>query len=91
MPSYFGVYRALVVDTNDPLNERRLKVTIPAIGVVSVVWALPCVPAGSQTVPFIGDTVWLSFEAGDVASPVWLGVFRSAGGWPSNNSDVPPP
>ena len=80
MPSYPGVYRALVTGTDDPLNERRLRVTIPAISIESDVWALPCVPAGSRTVPFIGDTVWLSFEAGDVASPVWLGVFRSAGG-----------
>jgi len=76
MPTVPGLYRATVVDATDPLGQRRLKVVIPLVSGTDEVWALACVPAGNRTMPFINDTVWVAFEAGDAASPVWLGVLQ---------------
>lgn len=74
MSSLPGLYRALVVDTDDPQGRQRLRISIPSIVGFGELWALPCRSPGSRALPKVGASVWVAFEAGDVRSPVWLGV-----------------
>ena len=73
MAQLFGIYRAVVVSAADPARQRRLLVTVPEVPGAAV-WALPCVPAGSRATPRAGAIVWVQFEAGDAARPVWVGT-----------------
>jgi len=69
----FGIYRGSVLNTADPMMKGRIQVSVPAVGSASSTWALPCRDYGSSTVPPIGTAVWVMFEGGNVANPVWLG------------------
>ena len=44
-------------------------------------WAMPCVPYSGvrqrKKAPAAGTPVWVAFEGGDVAKPVWLGRYWS--------------
>jgi hypothetical protein len=77
---YFGKYRGTVVANNDPERQGRLKVRVPEVlGQGTTKWAVPCVPyagkrAGFYAVPSAGTTVFVEFEAGDLARPVWTGA-----------------
>ena len=73
MAQLFGIYRAIVVNTDDPDGQRRLLVNLPGV-LGTAVWALPCVPAASRAIPRAGSFVWIQFEAGDAARPVWVGT-----------------
>ena len=46
MSGYFGVYRGLVVDNQDPQGRLRVKVRVPSITGTDGNWAEPCVPPG---------------------------------------------
>jgi Type VI secretion system/phage-baseplate injector OB domain len=77
---YFGKYRGLVTDNNDPTNRGRLKVRVQAVLGDLEVWAMPCVPyagdqVGSYTLPASGSGVWVEFEGGDPSYAVWTGWF----------------
>jgi hypothetical protein len=75
MSTYPGIYRAEVTADDDPEQLRRLKVMVPAVyGDRESPWASACVPAGSSRQPKVRDGVWVMFEAGDPARPVWMGV-----------------
>ena len=75
MSTYPGIYRGVVMDDNDPEEQRRLKVQIPEVfGSESSLCASACVPAGSRRQPKVGSGVWVMFEGGDPAHPVWIGV-----------------
>lgn len=76
MPQFFGIYRAVVVNADDPDRRRRLFVSVPEV-LGTAVWAMPCVPAGSRAMPRAGAVVWIQFEAGDAARPVWVGTYPS--------------
>ena len=78
MAQYFGIYRAVVVSIADPIGQRRLLVTVPQALGEARVWALPCVPAGSRATPRAGTSVWVQFEAGNAAFPVWIGTHPGA-------------
>ena len=75
MPQFFGLYRAVVARSDDPLRQRRLLVQVPDVLGEATVWARACVPAGSRAVARVGTSVWVQFEAGNPNSPVWIGVF----------------
>lgn len=57
-------------------------------------WALPCVPfAGNQVAGFVflpepGDSIWMEFEAGDIARPIWVGGWWPAGKRPAPQGDT---
>ncbi|WP_157692920.1 phage baseplate assembly protein V [Pedococcus dokdonensis] len=69
-----GVHRAVVVDDVDPLLQRRLLLRIPDVSGDATVWAAACLPVDDATdLPAIGAGVWVAFEAGNAAYPVWLG------------------
>lgn len=90
---YFGKYRGVVTNVQDPSNNGRLKAQVPQVfGDLETGWALPCVPyAGAQeglfALPKVGSGVWIEFEAGDPSYPVWVGGF-----WANNEiPDASPP
>lgn len=70
-----GVYRAKIVDQDDPEAAGRLKVMVPELGDASV-WAMPCLPLVTSIgeTPVQAEFVWVMFEAGDPSMPVVIGV-----------------
>ena len=87
---FYGKYRGLVSDNLDPLGRGRLKAQVPEVlGDVDTGWALPCAPyagsdAGLFAVPPAGAGVWIEFEAGDVARPIWSGCWWGDGDVPDS-------
>lgn len=82
---FFGVYRAIIANVNDPKKLGRIKVYCPAVygeGIESG-WVLPaiqfigmgfglyCIPPSSIKGRRI--YVWLQFEMGDPNYPIWFG------------------
>ena len=80
-----GKYRGIVVDTNDPERLGRIRAKLPGeAGQPITGWALPCVPYAGQQVglfclPENGTDVWIEFEQGDPAYPVWTGCYWRPG------------
>lgn len=87
---FYGKYRGVVSDTDDPENMGRLRAKVPEVlGDVDSPWALPCAPYagdgfGCYTVPPAGSGVWIEFEAGDPARPVWSGCWWGRQQLPEN-------
>lgn len=85
MKPFWGKYRGVVVDNEDPLALGRLQVMVPKVlGEVLTAWAMPCVPyAGMQVgfymMPPIDAAVWVEFEGGDPDYPIWSGCFWREG------------
>ena len=73
---YGDFYAATVVDNYDPLGQNRLSVMVPEIFAETPVWAVASITDGSG-LPSVGDSVWVSFEAGNSDHPVWQ---RTEGG-----------
>ena len=78
---FFGKYRGLVTDNQDPLSLGRLKARVPEVlGDVATGWALPAAPyagagVGIYAVPAKDAGVWIEFESGDVSRPIWTGCW----------------
>ena len=72
---FCSIYQGLVMDNADPQSLIRLLVQVPAVLGTQEVWALPCIPIGTSVVPAIGVGVWIMFESGDPARPVWMGTW----------------
>lgn len=78
-----GIYRALVVETNDPLNMYRVRFKCPDMHDFSLSpedcpWAVPSHELGGSRAgrfvhPCIGDWIWISFERQHPYAPVWVG------------------
>ena len=78
-----GIYRAIVVETNDPLNMHRIRFKCPEmhdwdLKPEECPWAvsqfiLGGKRAGSWVSPCIGDWVWIDFEKQHPYGPVWVG------------------
>jgi hypothetical protein len=72
-----GIYRGQVINTADPQGKGRLYVSVldnPG----TTGWAIPCTAYdrnNNVATPPVGDNVWVMFEGGDPAYPVWLGWF----------------
>ncbi len=85
---YYGKYRGVVTDVNDPENMGRIKAQVPEIyQEEESPWALPAAPfAGPQhgfvVIPEAGDGVWVEFEAGDPSRPIWTGCWWGSGELP---------
>jgi hypothetical protein len=76
---YFGPYRGIVTDNDDPSGRMRIRVRVPEVLEELDAWALPCVPPGVESVPEVGTAVWIEFEAGDLEHPVWMGTLGVGG------------
>jgi len=87
---YFGKYRGIVSETDDPTSRGRIKIKVPAVLDDLEVWAMPCVPyagngIGSYMIPEKGSGVWVEFEGGDPSCPVWSGCFWADNEVPKDN------
>ncbi|MBV8749319.1 MAG: hypothetical protein JO103_06365 [Candidatus Eremiobacteraeota bacterium] len=81
---FFGKYRAVVADTNDPSSLGRIKVTFDAFSAITSSWCMPCVPYAGKNlgwfvIPEVGAHVWVEFEGGDPSLPIWVGCFWETG------------
>src|SRR5215475_10340089 len=89
---FFGKYRGLVADNQDPLSLGRVKARVPEIlGDVVTGWALPVTPyagdgVGLYTVPAPDAGVWIEFESGDVSRPIWSGCWWGDGQLPKDET-----
>ncbi len=78
---YWGKYRGIVTNVEDPEYKGRIKARIPRVlGEHDCNWALPCAPFagdlyGIQFLPEPGDGVWIEFEEGDPNKPLWVGFW----------------
>jgi len=80
---YPGYYRALVVETNDPLNQYRVRFKCPELHDFDIEpedcpWAVSAFDMGGQRAsrfshPCIGDVVWITFEKQHPYGPIWVG------------------
>jgi len=93
---FYGKYRGIVVDNQDPAKLGRLKLKVPSVLGADVVtgWALPCSPYGGAAdqgflfIPEVGAGVWTEFEEGDLEFPIWAGTFWSQ---PNSETEIPKP
>ncbi|QQZ39400.1 hypothetical protein IF690_15120 [Pseudomonas sp. SK3(2021)] len=82
---YFGKYRGIVSDIDDPNNQCRIRATVPAVlGEQRCGWALPAAPFagdghGMVLLPKVGSGVWIEFEAGQLDNPIWSGAWWASG------------
>jgi hypothetical protein len=77
MLNCYGIYSGTCVNNQDPERKSRVQVRVQSVPGGTNMWARGCVsptPSGPQALPSIGDTVWVMFEGGDSARPVWIGV-----------------
>jgi uncharacterized protein involved in type VI secretion and phage assembly len=81
MERQLGKFRGTVSDNGDPNNQGRIKAKVPAVlQDVESGWALPATPyagpgVGTWAIPPVGAGVWIEFEGGDVAYPIWSGCW----------------
>jgi uncharacterized protein involved in type VI secretion and phage assembly len=81
MKNYYGKYRGVVSDIQDPLMMGRIRAKVPDVmGGEESGWAMPCVPVGGDGMGFFAlpkkdAGVWLEFENGDPDYPVWTGCW----------------
>jgi uncharacterized protein involved in type VI secretion and phage assembly len=86
---FFGKYRGIVTDIQDPMQLCRIKATVPDVtGDGESGWAMPCFPFGGASMgffalPTVGAGVWIEFEHGDPDYPIWVGC------WFGASSDLP--
>jgi uncharacterized protein involved in type VI secretion and phage assembly len=87
---FYGKYRGVVTDNQDPLMIGRVRAQVPDVmGTDESGWAMPCAPfGGNQTgffaLPSIGAGVWVEFEHGDPEWPIWAGC------WWGSVAEMPP-
>lgn len=83
--SYYGKYRGIVTDVDDPDNLCRIRATVCAVlGEHPCAWAMPAAPFagdghGMVMLPSIGSGVWIEFEAGCLDNPIWSGGWWASG------------
>lgn len=75
---YTGIYRAVVVNDQDPENQLKVQVTMDQFPELGQVWATPVIPLMEDKInnPEIGDPVWVSFRDQDPLQPLWLGKIK---------------
>jgi len=87
---FFGKYRGVVTDNQDPLQIGRVRARVPDVmGDQESGWAMPCFPFGGSAMgffalPSVGAGVWIEFEHGDPDYPIWAGC------WYGTLAEVPP-
>ena len=91
---YFGKYRGLVSNIDDPDGLGRIQADVPAVyGEVPSPWAMPCLPFagpshGLALMPEVGDGVWIEFEGGSLDRPIWSGCWWADGQRPEPTANT---
>ncbi len=86
---FYGKYRGIVTDNVDPQMQGRIVARVPAVlGDQKTGWAMPCSPyagngVGFFFVPDVDSKVWIEFEGGNIAAPIWTGGFWGIGEVPN--------
>lgn len=86
---FYGKYRGIVSDIEDPLMTGRIKARVKDVyGDDESGWAMPCAPfsgseVGLYALPKKGAGVWIEFEHGDPEYPIW------SGGWWGSVAEMP--
>lgn len=81
---FYGKYRGVVTNTDDPLMLGRIQARVDDVmGLDASGWAWPCVPfagtgMGFFAIPPVGAGVWIEFEQGDPDTPIWSGCWWGA-------------
>lgn len=89
---FYGKYRGLVIDNQDPDSLGRIRAKVPELlGDVETGWALPALPysgdgVGVYTVPATDAGIWIEFESGDVSHPIWTGCWWGRGQLPKDET-----
>lgn len=82
---FYGKFRGVVSDNNDPSNLGRIRAKVPDVyGDEESGWAMPSVPYAGKSVglfliPPTDALVWIEFEHGDPDYPIWSGCFWADG------------
>ncbi|PID85216.1 MAG: hypothetical protein CSB13_09220 [Chloroflexi bacterium] len=99
---YYGKYPGVVTDNAPPAegdHRGEIRVQVPGIleetpdgnGQQALdVLARPCFAPGFFFVPEIGTQVWVEFAAGDIDTPIWVGVWYSRDGVPLSSIEEAP-
>lgn len=85
---FYGVYRARVAESQDPVSRGRVKVVAPNLFGPEMFWARLATAVGANeiaTAPAIGDEVLIAFEAGDASLPFVIGVLWKEGAPPASH------
>ena len=88
--AFYGKYRGIVTDINDPRRIGRVRATVPDVmGDRESGWAMPSVPFGGNgmgffALPKVRAGVWIEFECGDPDYPIWSGC------WFGSKAEMPP-
>ncbi len=73
---FYGKYAGVVTDVTDPDKRGRIHVKVPSIfGPDDEAIARPCFPYGHFYVPDKDAFVWVEFEGGDPAYPIYSGAW----------------
>lgn len=79
--TFYGKYRGVVTDNDDPNGLGRVRVKVQdVLGDQESGWALPALPyagdsVGLYLIPPVDAFVWVEFEHGNPDYPVWTGCF----------------
>lgn len=88
---WYGKYAGVVTAVELPERLGWIKVQVPSLcpdGQDMI--ARPCFAPGQFWVPPVGARVWVEFEAGDPANPLWVGIWYADGEVPEE-ADRPDP
>lgn len=95
MTGHYGFYKGVVIDNADPEKRGRIKVEVHHLATDALPsWALPMSWGGAKygvfVPPEVGDVVWVTFEAGQLESPLYQGGFFAEGETPDSFAKSPP-
>jgi len=93
---FYGKYRGVVERTDDPDSLGRIRAYVPEVLDTELSpWALPCAAyagpnVGLYAIPPRGAGVFIEFEAGDPARPIWCGGWWGRDDPPKNERNASP-
>ena len=88
---WYGTFRAVVVDVDDPKFLDRVRVRMPEVlGDMITDWAWPkSAVVNCSWKPIVGSRVWVEFENGDIDRPLYSGSWFPLDKNDENKSLIP--